>query len=190
VARDAAEAASGVADAERANLASKLARVEHELLDAKAAAKQQEEESSELEYRLAATVESRKSDGSGAKALVGELQGKVASLQEELIASQKATTAERAAVETLGLRATEIVNLLEARLNKVYAEHETVRASHDAQVAELTAQLAAAQGGGRRGQGKVVAPPPTPPPQPPVKPPPSKPTRAKPPPPPRSGTGR
>ena len=190
VARDAAEAASGVADAERANLASKLARVEHELLDAKAAAKQQEEESIELEYRLAATVESRKSDGSGAKALVGELQGKVASLQEELIASQKATTAERAAVETLGLRATEIVNLLEARLNKVYAEHETVRASHDAQVAELTAQLAAAQGGGRRGQGKVVAPPPTPPPQPPVKPPPSKPTRAKPPPPPRSGTGR
>ena len=131
----------GVAANERVAAAESAARESKAALEASLAA---------LEARAAEANAERAREGEGAKALVDELsaqivalQAKTGSLQAELAASQKATQAERAAVETLGLRATKVVNALEARMNMNVVAHAEAQRVSDATIAALRAQIAA-----------------------------------------------
>ena len=95
-----------------------------------------------LAGRYAAEVRALKvASAAGVNAYTGGGAAVVA-LRQELASSEASVLRERAAVETLGARATTIVNLLDSKLKETSAAHEIALARNVAEIESLTAQMA------------------------------------------------
>jgi hypothetical protein len=138
----------------RAECAVRTARVESELAAEVALSAQYAEEARALKVdaRADPTSAGLATASTGALAarggrahggVAGESSGAtVIALRGELAESEASVLRERAAVETLGARATVIVNMLDAKLTETNAAHKIAQAQNVAQIDSLTAQMA------------------------------------------------